>query len=84
MDIMEGADMVMVKPGLPYLDVIKAVHDTFDIPVFAYQVSGEYALLKAASQNGWLDFDATMRESLLALKRAGACGIFTYGALGMV
>jgi porphobilinogen synthase len=84
MDIMEGADMVMVKPGLPYLDVIKAVHDTFDIPVFAYQVSGEYAMLKAASQNGWLDFDATMRESLLALKRAGACGIFTYGALGMV
>ncbi len=84
MDIAEGADMVMVKPGLPYLDVIKAVHDTFDIPVLAYQVSGEYAMLKAASQNGWLDFDATYRESLLALKRAGACGIFTYGAMGVM
>jgi porphobilinogen synthase len=83
-DILEGADMVMVKPGLPYLDIIRAVHETFDIPVLAYQVSGEYAMLKAAAQNGWLDFDATMRESLLALKRAGACGILTYGAMGMV
>ena len=82
-DILEGADMVMVKPGLPYLDIVKAVHDRFDVPVLAYQVSGEYAMLKAAAQNGWLDYQATMRESLLALKRAGASAILTYAALEM-
>ena len=78
MDIAEGADMVMVKPGLPYLDVVRRVKDTFKVPTFAYQVSGEYAMLKAAAQNGWLDHDAVMLESLLAFKRAGADGILTY------
>ncbi len=80
-DIHEGADMVMVKPGLPYLDIIQSVSERFDVPVLAYQVSGEYAMLKAAAANGWLDFDTTMMESLLALKRAGARAIFTYAAL---
>ncbi|OIP15791.1 MAG: porphobilinogen synthase [Comamonadaceae bacterium CG_4_9_14_3_um_filter_60_33] len=80
MDIAEGADMVMVKPGLPYLDVVRRVKDTFKVPTFAYQVSGEYAMLKAAAQNGWLDHDAVMMESLLAFKRAGADGILTYFA----
>jgi len=80
MDIAEGADMVMVKPGMPYLDVVRRVKDTFKVPTFAYQVSGEYAMLKAAAQNGWLDHDAIMMESLLAFKRAGADGILTYFA----
>ena len=81
MDIAEGADMVMVKPGMPYLDVVRRVKDEFSIPTFAYQVSGEYAMLKAAAQNGWLDHDAVMMESLLAFKRAGADGVLTYFAL---
>jgi len=80
MDIAEGADMVMVKPGMPYLDVLRRVRDEFRMPTFAYQVSGEYAMLKAAAQNGWLDHDAVMLESLLAFKRAGADGVLTYFA----
>jgi porphobilinogen synthase len=80
MDIAEGADMVMVKPGMPYLDIVRRVKDEFGVPTFAYQVSGEYAMLKAAAQNGWLDHDAVMMESLLAFKRAGADGILTYFA----
>ena len=80
LDIAEGADMVMVKPGMPYLDVVRRVKDEFQIPTFAYQVSGEYAMLKAAAQNGWLDHDAVMLESLLAFKRAGADGVLTYFA----
>ena len=81
MDIAEGADMVMVKPGMPYLDVVRRVKDEFRVPTFAYQVSGEYAMLKAAAQNGWLDHDAVMMESLLGFKRAGADGVLTYFAL---
>jgi len=81
MDIAEGADMVMVKPGMPYLDVVRRVKDEFRVPTFAYQVSGEYAMLKAAAQNGWLDHDAVMLESLLAFKRAGADGVLTYFAV---
>ena len=81
MDIAEGADMVMVKPGMPYLDVVGRVKARFGVPTFAYQVSGEYAMLKAAAANGWLDHDAVMMESLLAFKRAGADGILTYFAL---
>ena len=81
LDIAEGADMVMVKPGMPYLDVVRRVKDEFHMPTFAYQVSGEYAMLKAAAQNGWLDHDAVMLESLLAFKRAGADGVLTYFAL---
>jgi porphobilinogen synthase len=81
MDIAEGADMVMVKPGMPYLDVVRRVKDEFHMPTFVYQVSGEYAMLKAAAQNGWLDHDAVMMESLLAFKRAGANGVLTYFAL---
>jgi len=81
LDISEGADMVMVKPGMPYLDIVRRVKDTFAYPTFAYQVSGEYAMLKAAAQNGWLDHDAVMMESLMAFKRAGADGILTYFAL---
>ncbi len=81
MDIAEGADMVMVKPGMPYLDVVRRVKDQFGVPTFAYQVSGEYAMLKAAAANGWLDHDAVMLESLLAFKRAGANGVLTYFAL---
>jgi porphobilinogen synthase len=80
MDIAEGADMVMVKPGMPYLDIVRRVKDEFKVPTFAYQVSGEYAMLKAAAQNGWLDHDLVMMESLLAFKRAGADGILTYFA----
>ena len=80
-DIAEGADMVMVKPGMPYLDIVRRVKDEFRVPTFAYQVSGEYAMLKAAAQNGWLDHDAVMMESLLAFKRAGADGVLTYFAL---
>jgi porphobilinogen synthase len=81
LDIAEGADMVMVKPGMPYLDIVRRVKDEFKVPTFAYQVSGEYAMLKAAAQNGWLDHDAVMMESLLAFKRAGADGILTYFAI---
>ncbi|MDO5059529.1 MAG: porphobilinogen synthase [Neisseria sp.] len=81
LDIQEGADMVMVKPGMPYLDVIRRVKDEFGVPTFAYQVSGEYAMLQAAIQNGWLDGDKVILESLLAFKRAGADGILTYYAL---
>ncbi len=80
MDIAEGADMVMVKPGMPYLDIVRRVKDEFKVPTFAYQVSGEYAMLKAAAANGWLDHDAVMMESLLAFKRAGADGVLTYFA----
>ena len=80
LDIAEGADMVMVKPGMPYLDVVRRVKDEFGVPTFAYQVSGEYAMLKAAAQNGWLDGEAVMMESLLAFKRAGADGVLTYFA----
>jgi porphobilinogen synthase len=80
LDIAEGADMVMVKPGMPYLDVLRRIKDTFGMPTFAYQVSGEYAMIMAAVQNGWLDGDRAMMESLVAFKRAGACGILTYFA----
>lgn len=80
-DLQEGADMVMVKPGMPYLDVIRRVKDEFAVPTYAYQVSGEYAMLKAAAQNGWLDEEKVMLESLIAFKRAGADGILTYFAL---
>jgi porphobilinogen synthase len=81
LDIAEGADMVMVKPGMPYLDVLRRVKDAFGVPTFAYQVSGEYAMLKAAAELGWLDEERVMMESLIAFKRAGADGIFTYAAL---
>jgi porphobilinogen synthase len=81
LDIAEGADMVMVKPGLPYLDIVRRVKDEFRMPTFAYQVSGEYAMLKAAAQNGWLDHDQTMMEVLGAFRRAGADGVLTYFAL---
>ena len=81
LDIAEGADMVMVKPGMPYLDIVRRVKDEFRLPTFAYQVSGEYAMLKAAAQNGWLDHDAVMMEALGAFKRAGADGVLTYFAL---
>ncbi|MCF7221704.1 porphobilinogen synthase [Marilutibacter chinensis] len=81
LDIDEGADMVMVKPGLPYLDIVRRVKDAFGVPTFVYQVSGEYAMLKAAAANGWLDERATAMEALLAFKRAGADGILTYFAL---
>lgn len=81
LDIDEGADMVMVKPGMPYLDIVRRVKDEFRYPTYAYQVSGEYAMLKAAAQNGWLDHDKVMLESLLAFKRAGADGVLTYFAL---
>ena len=81
LDLAEGADMVMVKPGMPYLDIVRRVKDEFRVPTFAYQVSGEYAMLKAAAQNGWLDHDAVVLESLLAFKRAGADGVLTYFAL---
>lgn len=81
LDIEEGADMVMVKPGMPYLDVLRRVKDRFEMPTFAYQVSGEYAMLKAAAQNGWLDERACVLETLLAFKRAGADGVLSYFAL---
>ena len=81
LDLEEGADMVMVKPGMPYLDIVRRVKDEFKVPTYAYQVSGEYAMLKAAAQNGWLDEQACVLESLLAFKRAGADGILTYFAL---
>ena len=81
LDLDEGADMVMVKPGMPYLDVVRRVRDTFGAPTFVYQVSGEYAMLKAASINGWLDEKAVVLEALTGIKRAGADGILTYFAL---
>jgi porphobilinogen synthase len=81
LDIEEGADMVMVKPGLPYLDIVRRVKEEFGVPTYAYQVSGEYAMLKAAAQNGWLDEQACVMETLLAFKRAGADGVLTYFAM---
>ncbi|MFJ3058988.1 porphobilinogen synthase [Herbaspirillum sp. NPDC087042] len=81
LDLQEGADMVMVKPGMPYLDIVRRVKDEFRVPTFAYQVSGEYAMIKAAAQNGWLDHDKTMMEAMMAFKRAGADGVLTYFAL---
>ena len=81
LDLAEGADMVMVKPGLPYLDIVRRVKEEFRVPTFAYQVSGEYAMIKAACANGWLDHDAVMMESLLAFKRAGADGVLSYFAI---
>jgi len=80
LDISEGADMVMVKPGLPYLDILQRVKTAFGMPTFAYQVSGEYAMIMAAAGNGWLDGDKAMMESLIAFKRAGADGVLTYFA----
>ncbi|GAP24363.1 delta-aminolevulinic acid dehydratase [Gluconobacter frateurii NBRC 101659] len=80
-DIREGADMIMVKPGMPYLDIIRRIRDRFSVPTFAYQVSGEYAMLAGAIQNGWLDRDRTIMESLIAFKRAGCNGILTYFAI---
>jgi porphobilinogen synthase len=81
LDLDEGADMVMVKPGMPYLDIVRRVKDEFRVPTYVYQVSGEYAMLKAAAMNGWLDERATAMEALLAFKRAGADGVLTYYAL---
>ena len=81
LDINEGADMVMVKPGLPYLDIVRDIKSNFQMPTFAYHVSGEFAMLKAAAQNGWLDYDTCLIETLLSFKRAGCDGILTYGAL---
>jgi porphobilinogen synthase len=80
-DIMEGADMLMIKPGLPYLDIIYRLKEAFPLPLFAYQVSGEYSMLKAAAEKGWIDYEKALMESLIALKRAGASGILTYAAL---
>lgn len=81
LDLEQGADMIMIKPGMPYLDVIRRVVEAFHAPTFAYQVSGEYAMLTAAARNGWLDADRAMMESLLAFRRAGACGVLTYFAV---
>ena len=81
LDIDEGADMVMVKPGMPYLDVVRRVKDMFGLPTIAYQVSGEYSMLMAAAQNGWLDGDKVWMETLMAFKRAGADGVLTYYAV---
>ncbi|KGM33571.1 porphobilinogen synthase [Inquilinus limosus] len=81
LDLREGADMVMVKPGLPYLDIIRRVRDGFGVPVLAYQVSGEYAMMKAAAQNGWLNYDKALIEVLTAFRRAGTAGVLTYGAV---
>ena len=81
LDVQEGADMLMVKPGLPYLDIIKTIKDHFQMPTFGYHVSGEYAMLKAAAQNGWLDYDTTIMEQMLCFKRAGADGILSYASL---
>lgn len=81
LDLQEGADMVMVKPGMPYLDIVSRVRQQFNVPVFAYQVSGEYAMLRAASEKGWLNWQQAILESLISFKRAGATGIFTYAAL---
>ncbi len=84
MDINEGADLIMIKPGMPYLDVIKTASDKFNFPIFAYQVSGEYAMIKAATNNGWLNYDKVIYESLVGFKRAGASAILTYAALDVV
>jgi porphobilinogen synthase len=81
LDIAEGADMVMIKPGLPYLDILHRVKETFGMPTYAYQVSGEYAMIMAAAGNGWLDGDKAMTESLIAFKRAGADGVLSYFAI---
>jgi porphobilinogen synthase len=81
LDLQEGADMVMVKPGMPYLDIVRRVKDAYHVPTFVYQVSGEYAMLKAAAANGWLDESAVMMESLISFKRAGADGVLSYFAL---
>jgi porphobilinogen synthase len=81
LDIAEGADMVMVKPGMPYLDIVRRVKEKFAMPTYAYQVSGEYAMIQAAAQNGWLDGERAMMESLIAFKRAGADGVLTYFAI---
>jgi porphobilinogen synthase len=81
LDLAEGADMVMVKPGMPYLDIIRRVKEAFRVPTFAYQVSGEYAMIRAAAANGWLDGERAMLESLLCFKRAGADGVLTYFAV---
>ena len=83
LDLAEGTDMVMVKPGLPYLDIVRRVKDGFGVPTFAYQVSGEYAMIHAAGANGWLDGDKAMAEALLAFKRSGADGVLTYAAVDM-
>jgi porphobilinogen synthase len=80
LDLEQGADMVMVKPGMPYLDIVRRVAERFGVPTFAYQVSGEYAMIKAAAANGWLDERAVVLESLLAFRRAGAAGVLTYFA----
>jgi len=80
LDLQEGADMVMVKPALPYLDIVRRVKETFGVPTFAYQVSGEYAMLTAAIRNGWLDERGVIMESLMSIRRAGADGILTYFA----
>src|SRR6202022_3669950 len=81
LDLEEGADMVMVKPGMPYLDVVRRVKEAFRVPTYAYQVSGEYAMLRAAAQNGWLDGERAGMESLIGFKRAGAAGVLTYAAV---
>ena len=81
LDIDEGADMVMIKPGMPYLDILRRVKETFAIPTYAYQVSGEYAMLMAAGERGWLDGERALMESLLGFKRAGADGVLTYAAV---
>ncbi len=81
LDLEEGADMIMIKPGLPYLDIVRRVSETFTAPIFAYHVSGEFAMLKAGQANGWIDYERALMETLLSFKRAGATGIFTYGAL---
>ena len=81
LDLAEGADMVMVKPGMPYLDIVRRVKERFGVPTFAYQVSGEYAMIMAAVERGWLDHDRAMLESLLGFKRAGADGVLTYFAV---
>jgi porphobilinogen synthase len=81
MDLAEGADMVMVKPGMPYLDIVRRVHDRFGVPTFAYQVSGEYAMIAGAAERGWIDRERAMLESLVAFKRAGAAGVLTYFAV---
>ena len=80
LDVEEGADMLLVKPGLPYLDIVRRLKDAFSMPIFAYQVSGEFSMIKAADQNGWIDGEKAMMESLLAFKRAGCSGIMTYFA----
>jgi porphobilinogen synthase len=81
LDVAEGADMVMVKPGMPYLDIVRRVKESFGLPTFAYQVSGEYAMLRGAADRGWLEWDKVLLESVLSFKRAGADGVLTYAAL---